>query len=326
MGGESRLTRQTSDLAPGVDRWPAPSPPLNRPSHQPNPPPLQRRAARSGAAAGRRAARVTINAAVLDELRERGFAALTMDVVAARARTGKAGLYRHRPGKIELIMDVVQSPLSWIDVPEHDGDLRGQLLALLSRVPNDMGGRWRDAVRLLGPDEHQASADDHSGDHSQPSKPPGDAAPASRPPRHAGHHRPAPRKAAQRPPTRSPPSGRAHGELGSARRCLGRGLGRGSVFALARSMNWAHSSRTVAASRRVAGLSCSSRSSSSGVSAPAAVGARMIPVRTTFSRRSELGSVPNGGWPSTAAYSVEPSENTSEAAVASPPAATSGAR
>ena len=40
----------------------------------------------------------------------------------------------------------------------------------------------------------------------------------------------------------------------------------------------------------------------------------------------EFSFVPNGGRPSSAAYSVEPSENTSDAGVASPPLATSGAR
>lgn len=93
--------------------------------------------------------RSAIHAAVLDELRERGFAALTMDAVAARARTGKATLYRHWPGKIELIVDAVRSSLSQIEVPEDDGDLRGQLLALLSRVADDMAGPSGAAARIL---------------------------------------------------------------------------------------------------------------------------------------------------------------------------------
>lgn len=93
--------------------------------------------------------RAAIHAAVLDELRECGFAALTMDAVAARARTGKATLYRHWPGKIELIVDAVRSSLSQIEVPEDDGDLRGQLLALLSRVADDMAGPSGAAARIL---------------------------------------------------------------------------------------------------------------------------------------------------------------------------------
>jgi AcrR family transcriptional regulator len=78
--------------------------------------------------------RAAIHAAVLDELRDGGIAALTMDAVAARARTGKATLYRHWPSKIELVLDAVQSSMPHIDVPEDDGDLRGQLLAVLRQT------------------------------------------------------------------------------------------------------------------------------------------------------------------------------------------------
>jgi AcrR family transcriptional regulator len=78
--------------------------------------------------------RAAIHAAVLDELRERGIAALTMDAVAARARTGKATLYRHWPSKIELVLDAFQSSMPRIDAPEDDGDLRGQLLAVLRQT------------------------------------------------------------------------------------------------------------------------------------------------------------------------------------------------
>jgi AcrR family transcriptional regulator len=78
--------------------------------------------------------RAAIHAAVLDEIRDGGIAALTMDAVAARARTGKATLYRHWPSKIELVLDAVQSSMPHIDVPEDDGDLRGQLLAVLRQT------------------------------------------------------------------------------------------------------------------------------------------------------------------------------------------------
>ena len=50
--------------------------------------------------------RAAVHAAVLDELREGGMAALTMDAVAARARTGKATLYRYWPSKTELLQIV----------------------------------------------------------------------------------------------------------------------------------------------------------------------------------------------------------------------------
>ncbi|HEX4249119.1 MAG TPA: TetR/AcrR family transcriptional regulator [Pseudonocardia sp.] len=93
--------------------------------------------------------RAAIHGAVLDELRERGFTALTMDAVATRAQTGKATLYRYWPSKIELVVDAVLSSMSRIEVPEDDGDLRGQLLAVLRTTADDMAGPTGMAARSL---------------------------------------------------------------------------------------------------------------------------------------------------------------------------------
>ena len=93
--------------------------------------------------------RAAIHGAVLDELRDRGFTALTMDAVAARAQTGKATLYRYWPGKIELVVDAVLSSLPVVDVPEDDGDLRGQLLAVLRQTADDMAGPTGVVIRGL---------------------------------------------------------------------------------------------------------------------------------------------------------------------------------
>ncbi|WP_445185379.1 TetR/AcrR family transcriptional regulator [Pseudonocardia sp. Cha107L01] len=93
--------------------------------------------------------RAAIHTAVLDELREHGFAALTMDAVAARAHTGKTTLYRYWPSKIDLVVDAAESSMSRIDPPDDDGDLRGQLLAVLRHVADDLGGPVGQAVRHL---------------------------------------------------------------------------------------------------------------------------------------------------------------------------------
>ena len=93
--------------------------------------------------------RAAIHAAVLDELRERGFTALTMDSVAARAQTGKATLYRYWPGKVELVIDAVHSSMAGIEVPADDGDLRGQLLTVLGRAADDLAGPTGVAARSL---------------------------------------------------------------------------------------------------------------------------------------------------------------------------------
>ena len=45
--------------------------------------------------------------ATLDLLAEGGYEALRLDAVASRAKASKATLYRHWPGKAELVVDAV---------------------------------------------------------------------------------------------------------------------------------------------------------------------------------------------------------------------------
>ena len=72
--------------------------------------------------------------AVLDQLRVVGYAGLTMEGVAACARTGKAALYRRWPRRDDLVVDALQHALpSPTDLPDH-GDLRDDLLDLLRRL------------------------------------------------------------------------------------------------------------------------------------------------------------------------------------------------
>ena len=70
----------------------------------------------------------------------------------------------------------------------------------------------------------------------------------------------------------------------------------------------------------------SSMASSTPESAPARRGGLIVPEATWCSRAIGLSPAPKGGVPSTAAYSVAPSEKTSAAGVEPPPRATSGAR
>jgi AcrR family transcriptional regulator len=71
--------------------------------------------------------------AAIEVLGEVGYAALTMDAVAVRARAGKGTVYRRWPSKEELALDAVarlqlqQVPL---DPLPDTGTLRGDLLAL----------------------------------------------------------------------------------------------------------------------------------------------------------------------------------------------------
>ena len=80
-----------------------------------------------------------LEAALLDaaweELVEVGFARLTMESVAARARTGVAVLYRRWPGKDALTMAAIAhyGAKYPVEIPDT-GSLRGDMLALLGGV------------------------------------------------------------------------------------------------------------------------------------------------------------------------------------------------
>jgi AcrR family transcriptional regulator len=73
--------------------------------------------------------------AAWDELVEVGFARLTMESVAARARTGVAVLYRRWPGKDALTMAAIAhyGTKHPVEIPDT-GSLRGDMLALLGGV------------------------------------------------------------------------------------------------------------------------------------------------------------------------------------------------
>ena len=68
--------------------------------------------------------------ATLELLLEVGYDRLTMDAVAARARAGKATLYRRWSSKASLVVDALIRSKKSLDVRDHDtGTLRGDLLA-----------------------------------------------------------------------------------------------------------------------------------------------------------------------------------------------------
>ncbi|MDJ1134289.1 TetR/AcrR family transcriptional regulator [Streptomyces iconiensis] len=90
-----------------------------------------------------------ILAAALDELSEVGYAGLTMERVATRARTGKAVLYRRWPSRAELVID------AWtalrhrdVDLPDT-GDLRTDIIAVMRHLSDSMAGPHGDMFRGL---------------------------------------------------------------------------------------------------------------------------------------------------------------------------------
>lgn len=76
--------------------------------------------------------------AALDVLAETGYEGMTIDMVATRARAGKATLYRRWSSKSELVLDAV----GWLKSRDLDhatlpdtGTLRGDLVAMI-KAPN----------------------------------------------------------------------------------------------------------------------------------------------------------------------------------------------
>src|SRR4051812_29218984 len=93
-----------------------------------------------------------IHSAVLDELADNGYAGLSIERVADRARTGKASIYRRWPTRMELVLDALDRTLPDPEqVVLHD-DLRSDLLAVLHRIATVMSSRSGGAARAcLGP-------------------------------------------------------------------------------------------------------------------------------------------------------------------------------
>ncbi|MCU1550232.1 MAG: TetR family transcriptional regulator [Glaciihabitans sp.] len=72
--------------------------------------------------------------AALEVLAETGYDGMTIDMVAARAKAGKATLYRRWPSKAELVFDAIacmkQGEIDFAQLPDT-GTLRGDLVAMI---------------------------------------------------------------------------------------------------------------------------------------------------------------------------------------------------
>lgn len=88
-----------------------------------------------------------ILSAVLELLPQVGYDRLSLDLVAERAGSSKATIYRHWPaGKPDLVRDAVASRLPDMPAPpEPTGSLRGDLVALMRQVSESA----RDAYALV---------------------------------------------------------------------------------------------------------------------------------------------------------------------------------
>ncbi|MCX5384095.1 TetR/AcrR family transcriptional regulator [Streptomyces sp. NBC_00083] len=87
--------------------------------------------------------------ATLDELGEVGYASLTMERVAVRARTGKAAVYRRWPSRAQLVVDACRlGKISEVDLPDT-GELRGDVLVLLRQMAVNMASPLGGIMRGL---------------------------------------------------------------------------------------------------------------------------------------------------------------------------------
>jgi AcrR family transcriptional regulator len=82
--------------------------------------------------------------ATLEVLAETGYDGMTIDMVAARAKAGKATLYRRWPSKAELVIDAVACMKQTELAPEllpDTGTLRGDLVAMIKTPSIQEGER-----------------------------------------------------------------------------------------------------------------------------------------------------------------------------------------
>ena len=88
--------------------------------------------------------------AALEGLAELGYDRLTMDEIAARARSGKGALYRRWPSKAALVVDAIvawREQIAPIEAPDT-GTLRGDIEAIVESAP-EFGERDRRMLAVI---------------------------------------------------------------------------------------------------------------------------------------------------------------------------------
>lgn len=89
--------------------------------------------------------------AVLAEIAESGYSALTMDRVAERARASKASLYRRWPGRAALVLDAAYESMPGPGAVPNTGSLRLDTLTVMRQGARLMDGTVGQAMRgVLG--------------------------------------------------------------------------------------------------------------------------------------------------------------------------------
>lgn len=84
--------------------------------------------------------------AAWDELNEVGYAALTIEAVAARAGTSKSVIYRRWPGRAELVLAAWARYRPPLSRAADTGGLRSDLIALFNRIARRAEGMMSEAI------------------------------------------------------------------------------------------------------------------------------------------------------------------------------------
>lgn len=86
--------------------------------------------------------------AALEELAEVGYANLRMEAVAARAKAGKASLYKRWPDRAHLIRAAARYRATAVDTSfEPSGDVRADLAQVMRRIAENQAGPGGEAMR-----------------------------------------------------------------------------------------------------------------------------------------------------------------------------------
>ncbi|SFP12509.1 transcriptional regulator, TetR family [Geodermatophilus dictyosporus] len=92
-------------------------------------------------------------AVAVDILADEGWSRLNSDRVAARARAGKAGIYRRWPSMSALARSAV-GRFTLVEVPEDGGSARGDLVELVSSWRRPLSREERAVASLVGAARH----------------------------------------------------------------------------------------------------------------------------------------------------------------------------
>jgi TetR/AcrR family transcriptional regulator, regulator of autoinduction and epiphytic fitness len=87
--------------------------------------------------------------ATLDELGEIGYGSMSIESVARRAGVGKATIYRHWQGKLDLLADALETMKRPVP-PPTEGPARERIVALLEALVDTLGeSRWSRCMPAL---------------------------------------------------------------------------------------------------------------------------------------------------------------------------------